>query len=288
MVMTCGNSRSLLDTATESAIRPQNTIHTTIIGFGFDFDTNLSTQMSEIPLCNYFCVNSADEFLHQMTWEFDYFVFPIATELVVSLVEEGEEEIGMKKTKEQNEKTETESDMKETTTEKGKTHKLKNVELEALCGSPSNLEKYGPFTLMASSGLFASQTQGNDRSASKGSIVLAKLRLREGTNSVCVRYNVVDCDGNVHSKTQTITFPNLKDGDENVFGGTAIRKVGCECVVCDEMCVFFFFLFNCVFFKMVFYFLFFMYFCLSFHFSNELSQIFDQIGSAVGEICDFD
>ena len=71
MRMTAGNSQLLLShlntAASPSSPRPKNAptpplsppshpIHTTVIGFGFDFDTDLTSALAAIPLCNYFSV----------------------------------------------------------------------------------------------------------------------------------------------------------------------------------------------------------------------------------------
>ena len=191
--MTAGNSKHLLEKMKKVAAR-SNPIHTTIIGFGFDLDTDLCSKLSSISFCNFFSVHSASEFLHQMTWEFDYLVFPIAKDLEVSVQDGG-------------------------------------VHVEAVCGSPESLEGHPEGTIMACSGMFASQTQGKDAGETKGGIVLVKLRLDNPEKPLKLKTRFVTFENETVEVEHEVVFPKwekkeeaTKDDKWGSFGGEAVRK----------------------------------------------------------------
>ena len=202
--MTSGNSHHLLSRMTATASR-SHPIHTTIIGFGFDLDTTLLSSLSSVPLCNFFSVHSASEFLHQMTWEFDYLVFPIVENLVVSVV--GKEGEGEREGEE------------------------KGVWVEKVCGSPESLEGYPRGTVMVCSGLFASQTQGKGgEGGTKGGVVVVKLRgVKEG-EKVKLRTKFVTHEKEVVEVENEVVFPKWEEGKGGErekwgsFGGEGVRK----------------------------------------------------------------
>eukprot|EP00008_Paramoeba_atlantica_P005560 CAMPEP_0201494578 /NCGR_PEP_ID=MMETSP0151_2-20130828/48498_1 /ASSEMBLY_ACC=CAM_ASM_000257 /TAXON_ID=200890 /ORGANISM="Paramoeba atlantica, Strain 621/1 / CCAP 1560/9" /LENGTH=553 /DNA_ID=CAMNT_0047882937 /DNA_START=72 /DNA_END=1733 /DNA_ORIENTATION=+ len=202
MMMTCGNSGDLLTNMKMSA-EESRPVYSTIIGFGFDFDVDLAMELTKIPLCNSFSVHSSAEFLHQMTFEFDYLVFPIVKNLRVTLTDPNAAEI---------------------------------VEM---CGSPTDLDEFPPGTLMVSTGIFPSQTLGNSQEASKGSIILAKLKLKESESkrkTLGVKVEFTDFEGLNHSLTEEVRFKELgektttTEGDDkeeeerDVFDDLGVRK----------------------------------------------------------------
>ena len=174
MVMTSGNSGELLKQVSKAS-KNSDPIYTQIIGFGFDFDVQLASLMSRIPLLSYFSVNSTDEFVDQMTWEFDYLVFPIATNFQVSLQSNKDA-----------------------------------CSVEAVCGSPTPLDEYPPGTLMVSSGCFASQTQGRNKDETKGGIVLVKLHLKDPSSPLTLRISYTTFDHQEIVIDETVTFPSSK------------------------------------------------------------------------------
>ena len=195
MRMTAGNSGHLLKRMNEVATH-SDPIHTTIIGFGFELDTDLCSTLSSVPFCNFFSVHSASEFLHQMTWEFDYLVFPIAKDLIVSV--EGE---------------------------------AGGVKVEKVCGSPESLEGYPEGTLMACSGMFASQTQGKDQGATKGGVVVVKLKLDNPEKPLKLRTRFETFEKKVVEVEHEVVFPKWegkeKEGEGGKwgsFGGEGVRK----------------------------------------------------------------
>eukprot|EP00009_Paramoeba_aestuarina_P002688 CAMPEP_0201515550 /NCGR_PEP_ID=MMETSP0161_2-20130828/7086_1 /ASSEMBLY_ACC=CAM_ASM_000251 /TAXON_ID=180227 /ORGANISM="Neoparamoeba aestuarina, Strain SoJaBio B1-5/56/2" /LENGTH=419 /DNA_ID=CAMNT_0047912405 /DNA_START=31 /DNA_END=1287 /DNA_ORIENTATION=- len=184
MCMTVGNSYTFLDHVTTAA-RPSPSsptspsappVHTTVIGFGFDFDTELSRCFSQIPLCNFFSVFSTQEFIHQMTFDFDYLVFPIAKDVIVEVVrKEGEGGGAVEK---------------------------------VIGSSEKSLKGHSKETVMVLDGVFPSQAQGNRKEVSedgteervqnaetRGGVVLVKLGGLKGGEKVNVRVSFVTYEG---------------------------------------------------------------------------------------------
>ncbi|NOZ91507.1 MAG: VWA domain-containing protein [Epsilonproteobacteria bacterium] len=60
-------------------------IHTTFIGIGVDFNTDLVEYVSKTKGANYFSVHSSDEFKKRLDKEFDYMVTPLVYDLVLKL-----------------------------------------------------------------------------------------------------------------------------------------------------------------------------------------------------------
>ena len=199
-----------------SLLPPPPPIHTTIIGFGFELDTNLCTSLSSIPFCNFFSVHSSAEFLHDMTWNFDYLVFPIAKNLVVSVGGGGEEE--EEKEKEKGEEKE----------EGG------NVKVEKVCGSPESLEGHPEGTLMVLSGMFAAQTQGKDQGSTKGGVVVVKVGVKDPKKPLKLKVRFETHENEVIEVEDEVVFPKWEgkgeggkgEGEEKwgKFGGEAVRK----------------------------------------------------------------
>lgn len=66
-------------------------IHTTFIGIGVDFNTELIEAMSEVRGANYHSVHDAEEFVAKMDDEFEYMVTPLVYDLELKLEAEGYE-----------------------------------------------------------------------------------------------------------------------------------------------------------------------------------------------------
>jgi len=60
-------------------------IHTTFVGIGVDFNTDLVEYVSKTKGANYFSVHSANEFKKRLDKEFDYMVTPLVYDLVLKL-----------------------------------------------------------------------------------------------------------------------------------------------------------------------------------------------------------
>ena len=60
-------------------------IHTTFVGMGLDFNTELVDHISKVRGANYYSVHSADEFNKRMVDEFDFMVTPLVFDLELSL-----------------------------------------------------------------------------------------------------------------------------------------------------------------------------------------------------------
>ena len=151
-----------------------------------------------------------------MTWEFDYLVFPIAKNLVVSVVEakgegkEGEEKEGGEGGREE-------------------------ITVEKVCGSPESLENYPKGTLMVCSGMFAAQTQGKGGKETKGGVVVVKLKgVKEG-EKLRVRTRFVTHEDKVVEIEDEVVFPKWegkgemeREGEKEEkwgkFGGEGVRK----------------------------------------------------------------
>ena len=149
-------------------------------------------------------MHSASEFLHQMTWEFDYLVFPIIQDLVVSVVG-GEEGAG-------------------------------GVSVEKVCGSPDSLDAYPKGTVFGSKGLFASQTQGKDASECKGGVALVKVKLENPDKPLRLKTRFMTHEKKVVEVENEIVFPKWEEkaaqeeGQKwGIFGGEAVRKAVLLC-----------------------------------------------------------
>ena len=64
-------------------------IHTTFIGVGVDFNTDLVEYVSKIKGANYYSVHSSREFSRRLDKEFDYMVTPLVYDLELKLASEG-------------------------------------------------------------------------------------------------------------------------------------------------------------------------------------------------------
>ncbi|KPQ45388.1 MAG: von Willebrand factor type A domain protein [Candidatus Methanoperedens nitroreducens] len=62
-----------------------NSIYTTFIGVGVDFNTELVEKMTRIQGANYYSIHSAEEFRKRMDEEFDYMVTPLVFDLQLYL-----------------------------------------------------------------------------------------------------------------------------------------------------------------------------------------------------------
>ncbi len=67
----------------------KNNIHTTFIGIGVDFNTELIEGISKIRGANYYAVHSPDEFKRRMDDEFEYMVTPLVFNLKMRLESDG-------------------------------------------------------------------------------------------------------------------------------------------------------------------------------------------------------
>lgn len=63
----------------------KNGIHTTFVGMGLDFNTELVDAISKVHGANYYSVHSADEFNQRMVDEFDFMVTPLVYDLELSI-----------------------------------------------------------------------------------------------------------------------------------------------------------------------------------------------------------
>ena len=67
----------------------ENKIHTTFIGIGVDFNTELIEQITKVRGTNYYSVHSAADFKERMVDEFEFMVTPLVFDLVLSLEADG-------------------------------------------------------------------------------------------------------------------------------------------------------------------------------------------------------
>jgi len=193
MLLNERNSAGLLEIYRGAAERKQP-IHSTVIGFGFDFDVSLTESLATVPGCNYFTVTDPNEFLHQMTWEFDYLVFPIASNLRVSLVDQSNSSNC--------------SDCSDI------------AQVVAVCGSPTPISDFDDRkTLMFCSTLFASQTQGKEKEGTKGGVLMAVLSFLEKEEkkkerSLRLKIEFTSFDGEKIESFSKVTFPNKEENRE--------------------------------------------------------------------------
>lgn len=69
----------------------QKNIHTTVIGIGVDFNTELIEHITKVKGANYYSVHSSASFQQRMTDEFEFMVTPLVFDLVLSLESDGYE-----------------------------------------------------------------------------------------------------------------------------------------------------------------------------------------------------
>jgi Ca-activated chloride channel family protein len=67
----------------------KNNIHTTFVGMGVDFNTELVDSITGIKGANYYSVHSSDQFKQRMDENFDYMVTPLVYDLELKLDSEG-------------------------------------------------------------------------------------------------------------------------------------------------------------------------------------------------------
>ena len=66
-----------------------DSLYTTFVGVGLDFNASLISEISRVRGANYFSVHSSADFYQKLAAEFDYFVFPMVFDLKLSLQSEG-------------------------------------------------------------------------------------------------------------------------------------------------------------------------------------------------------
>ena len=64
-------------------------IHTTVIGIGVDFNTELVEHITKVSGANYYSIHSSSSFLDRMTDEFEFMVTPLVFDLVLRLESDG-------------------------------------------------------------------------------------------------------------------------------------------------------------------------------------------------------
>lgn len=161
-------------------------VHATVIGFGIDFNAALMEALAGVPSCNYFTVFSAKDFLHQMTFEFDYLVFPVASDLTVETDDQAA------------------------------------VSTIAVCGAPVSPRKLSESTILYVNSVFPSQTMGRRQDETKGGIVIVKVRLTEPAKPLALRVSYTTFDGQRHSFVEQVDF--AADLDQPQFERSGIRK----------------------------------------------------------------
>jgi len=209
MLLNERNSKGLLEIYRKATER-NRPIHSTVIGFGFDFDVSLTELLATVPGCNYFTVTDPDEYLHQMTWEFDYLVFPIASDLKVSLTENSD------------------------------------ATVVAVCGSPTPIADFGDKkTLMYCSSLFASETQGKKKEGTKGGVMLAVLSFPEEQKeprTLELKVEFTSYDGSKSESFSKVTFDcserSAKLSSEPTGSELLVRKaLALSQIVCLIKCI---------------------------------------------------
>lgn len=80
------SSRDLMSLA---AVAAQSRIHSTFIGIGLAFNSNLIDRIAKVRGANYFSVQSAEEFKERMDDNFQYMVCPLVYNLSLKLVSNG-------------------------------------------------------------------------------------------------------------------------------------------------------------------------------------------------------
>lgn len=67
----------------------QKSIHTTVIGIGVDFNTELVEHITKVRGANYYSIHSSSSFLDRMTDEFEFMVTPLVFDLVLRIESDG-------------------------------------------------------------------------------------------------------------------------------------------------------------------------------------------------------
>lgn len=67
----------------------EHDVHSTFVGVGVDFNTELVETINDVPGANYYTVHSPDQFRERMDEGFDYMVTPLVYNLSVSVQSEG-------------------------------------------------------------------------------------------------------------------------------------------------------------------------------------------------------
>merc|ERR1719273_2668022 len=80
---------SLMSMVRKSAM--SDSLFTTFVGVGLDFNSTLISEISKVRGANYFSVHSSADFYQKLSAEFDYFVFAMVFDLCLTLQSEGNE-----------------------------------------------------------------------------------------------------------------------------------------------------------------------------------------------------
>eukprot|EP01083_Nonionella_stella_P188265 693536_1 len=175
-------------------------IHSSFIGVGVDFNTDLVEHIMNVEGCNYFAVHSNDEFVKRMNEEFEYMVTPLVFNLSLNIKSEGN-----------------------------------SCYIDKVFGSndddkySNNDDKDKPrdhHELIRIKTLFPSKT--NAQGQTKGGVVIIKVRKNEQNETdelnlqICVEYT--DIHQKQHKNEQFCTFGKDMESDTTYYDNNGIRK----------------------------------------------------------------
>ena len=160
-------------------------IYTTFIGVGVDFNSKLIEDISDVKGANYYSVHNAKEFKERMGEQFDYMVTPLVFDLSLNL-------------------------------------KSNDFNVEMVYGSDSsNNQKEN---LMKVNTLFPTKT--TEEGEVKGGVVLVKLKSKSENigGKIDLEVSYKDRNGKEYNNSQTIYFGQNKNGNEEFYDNSGIRK----------------------------------------------------------------
>ena len=160
-------------------------IYTTFIGVGVDFNSKLIEDISDVKGANYYSVHNAKEFKERMGEQFDYMVTPLVFDLRLNL-------------------------------------KSNDFNVEMVYGSDSsNNQKEN---LMKVNTLFPTKT--TEEGEVKGGVVLVKLKSKSENigGKIDLEVSYKDRNGKEYNNSQTIYFGQNKNGNEEFYDNSGIRK----------------------------------------------------------------
>lgn len=164
----------LLDLARDSASQG---VHSTFVGIGVDFNTELVSGISKIRGANWYSVHSARDFRKRLDEEFDFMVTPLVFDLQLRLETKGYEIVKVYGSPE-------EDDGKATAAGAGDEASTKDI--------------------MRVNTLFPSKVEAGQ---TRGGVILVKLRARGGETRLALTASYEDRLGRRESETKTVSLP---------------------------------------------------------------------------------
>jgi len=183
MIPTAGDLNTLVHTTKNNVAK---NIMTTFLGVGVDFGADLAFKLSKISGCNYYSVNSEEEFRKQMVEDFDYVTLNICNDVSVCMDTENFEVEGVFGAP-----------------DIPAIKKDEILRIESICPSPAT--EYG-----IKGGVVLVKLKPT------GSFV-ESLKIR-------VRLTYVDWDKKHFDREETITIPPIPADGKDYFQNNAVRK----------------------------------------------------------------